>query len=115
MEGDVILSMVLTEVFYDVAIKTVSPELSGDGTTVKWADTKKFGVRANADNPRDADEGIAPKNWHETLLRMRESLRLKNDTFWGFSILVVWREEKARSTIPESRLPLKAPVSNGLS
>ena len=50
------------EVFMIVAIKTVSPELSGDfGTIMKWADdggVRNLGVRANADNPRDARQAL---------------------------------------------------------
>ena len=59
-EGDVISINGTDGSVYDVAIKTVSPELSGDfGTIMKWADdVRNLGVRANADNPRDARQAL---------------------------------------------------------
>lgn len=41
-------------------VKTVPPELSGDfGTIMQWADElRNLGVRANADNPRDAKQAV---------------------------------------------------------
>lgn len=59
-EGDVISINGTDGNVYDVAIKTVSPELSGDfGTIMKWADdVRNLGVRANADNPRDARQAL---------------------------------------------------------
>ncbi len=45
---------------YVDSIKTVAPELSGDfGTIMEWADEiRTLKVRANADNPRDAQQAI---------------------------------------------------------
>ena len=59
-EGDVISINGTDGSVYDVAIKTVAPELSGDfGTIMKWADeVRALGVRANADNPRDAMQAL---------------------------------------------------------
>ncbi len=41
-------------------VKTVEPELSGDfGTIMKWADEiRTLKIRANADNPRDAQQAV---------------------------------------------------------
>lgn len=41
-------------------VKTVAPELSGDlGTVLEWADQiRVLGIRANADNPRDAKQAV---------------------------------------------------------
>jgi len=46
---------------YAEAIKTLAPELSGDfGTIMKWADeARTLKVRTNADNPKDAAQGVA--------------------------------------------------------
>lgn len=59
-EGDVISINGTDGNVYDIAIKTVAPELSGDfGTIMKWADdVRALGVRANADNPRDAKQAL---------------------------------------------------------
>ncbi len=45
---------------YKGKIPVVDPELSGDfATLMKWADkTKKLGVRANADTPKDAETAV---------------------------------------------------------
>ncbi len=56
-EGDVISIDGTTGVVVNGAVKLVSPKLSGDLETIlSWADeVRKLGVRANADNPADAE------------------------------------------------------------
>ena len=46
---------------YAASIKTLAPELSGDfGTIMKWADeARTLKVRTNADNPKDAAQGVS--------------------------------------------------------
>ncbi len=59
-EGDCISLDGSTGKVYDGIIKSVEPTISGNFETfMKWADyTRKLGVRANADNPRDAMQAI---------------------------------------------------------
>ena len=59
-EGDFISLDGSTGRVYDGIIKSVEPTISGNFETfMEWADkTRKLGVRANADNPRDAMQAI---------------------------------------------------------
>ena len=59
-EGDFISLDGSAGVVYKGLISTVLPELSGDfGMIMKWADeVRTLGVRANADNPRDARQAV---------------------------------------------------------
>ena len=59
-EGDYISIDGSTGNVYGEKIKTVEPEISGDFETfMKWADeTRKLGVRTNADTPRDARQAM---------------------------------------------------------
>ena len=59
-EGDFISLDGSTGCVYDGIIKSVEPTISGNFETfMEWADkTRKLGVRANADNPRDAMQAI---------------------------------------------------------
>ena len=59
-EGDYISIDGTTGNVYGEKIKTVEPEISGDFETfMKWADqTRKLGVRTNADTPRDARQAM---------------------------------------------------------
>ena len=59
-EGDFISLEGSTGRVYDGIIKSVEPTISGNFETfMEWADkTRKLGVRANADNPRDAMQAI---------------------------------------------------------
>ncbi len=59
-EGDYISIDGSTGNVYGEKIKTVEPEISGDFETfMKWADeTRKLGVRTNADTPKDALQAV---------------------------------------------------------
>ena len=59
-EGDYISIDGTTGNVYGEKIKTVEPEISGDFETfMSWADeTRKLGVRTNADTPRDARQAM---------------------------------------------------------
>ncbi len=59
-EGDTISLDGSTGKVYDGIIKSVEPEISGNFETfMKWADEeRKLGIKANADNPKDAMQAI---------------------------------------------------------
>ena len=59
-EGDIISLDGSTGLVYDGVIETVEPTISGDFETfMNWAnEIKKLGVKANADNPKDAEQAI---------------------------------------------------------
>ena len=59
-EGDMISLDGSTGKVYDGIIKSVEPEISGNFETfMKWADEeRKLGIKANADNPKDAMQAI---------------------------------------------------------
>ena len=114
-EGDYISLDGSTGNVYGEQIKTVEPEFSGDfGTFMKLVDeVKTLGVRANADNPKDAS--VAHKYGAEGIgLCRTEHMFFEKDRIFAFRQMIAAETLEQREKALEKILPYQREDFEGL-
>ena len=114
-EGDYISLDGSTGNVYGEQIKTVEPEFSGDfGTFMKLVDeVKTLGVRANADNPKDAQ--VAHKYGAEGIgLCRTEHMFFEKDRIFAFRQMIAAETLEQREKALEKILPYQREDFEGL-
>ena len=107
-EGDMISLDGSTGKVYDGIIKSVEPVISGNFETfMSWADeTRKLGVKANADNPRDALQAI--KFGAEGIgLCRTEHMFFETDRIFAVRQMIVAETLEQRKKALEKILPMQ--------
>ena len=114
-EGDYMSLDGSTGNVYGEEIKTVAPEISGDFETfMNWADeTRKLGVRTNADTPRDAIQ--AKKFGAEGIgLCRTEHMFFEEDRIFNFRRMIAAETLEQRKEALEKILPYQRGVFEAL-